>query len=694
MNTTLYPWGTHFPPGSQDGNYADKINYSKPSPNGQVGALTAPNTDGVSMAASVMHFRPNPFGLYDMGGNVSEWCVTSPAPAARTTEVQRGGAYNTLIGPQNLLSSNRVWVSRISRNGSDGFRVVVEPGTPVPDRPQSGPSPPQHSRFEQTEFPTPLPLAEVARRSVTNSLGMKFVPVPGTHTLFCIHETRNQDYAAYAAAVPGVDNMWRRTTPDGVPKGDHPVMSVNLLQAQAFCAWLSKKEGRAYRVPTDHEWSLAVGLEERRPLTFSNMGTEPLNATLFPWGTHFPPGAPDGNYVDKATAETHSARFANIKLSPTPDPFVQTAPVMSFKPNPFGLHDMGGNVGEWCEFPNGGRVQIYRGGTFAATSTRHDLLSSARRWASTDVHRSWLGFRVVLDTEASPAVVAAAAAAPGFEFPPPRTAKEVVKLSVTNSLGMKFLPVPITGGPTDKQQVLFSVWTTRVQDYRLFAGETKLGWQKSSLPQGPDHPAVNVSWDDANAFCSWLTVEERKAGKIRADQIYRLPSDHEWSCAAGIGELEKAAPFVLPKSKIAPNIYPWGTQTTLPANSGNYLSVESASLQTTLIRGAIPNYSDGHAATAPVGSYPPNHLGLYDMGGNVRQWCADWHVPKWRVLRGTWWADASLQAMQLSMRNGGSPSKGTEDTGFRVVLATDQPKSPLPLRTVPSPGEDDAAKRD
>ena len=120
-----------------------------------------------------------------------------------------------------------------------------------------------------------------------------------------------------------------------------------------------------------------------------------------------------------------------------------------------------------------------------------------------------------------------------------------------NTLGMRFVPVPITGGPTAGQgelapghqpplvpgaatSVLFSVWDTRVQDYAEFVKETKREWPKPEFQQGPTHPAVMVSWDDATAFCAWLTERERKAGKLGANERYRLPSDHEWSCAVGL----------------------------------------------------------------------------------------------------------------------------------------------------------------
>ena len=116
-----------------------------------------------------------------------------------------------------------------------------------------------------------------------------------------------------------------------------------------------------------------------------------------------------------------------------------------------------------------------------------------------------------------------------------------------NNLGMKFVAVPIVGGPTNGKRVLFSVWDVRVKDYRVFAEETKREWVKPRFAQNEEHPAVMVSWDDAKSFCAWLTKRDRDAGKLGVNEEYRLPSDHEWSCAVGIGERENAT--ASPKDK-------------------------------------------------------------------------------------------------------------------------------------------------
>jgi formylglycine-generating enzyme required for sulfatase activity len=106
--------------------------------------------------------------------------------------------------------------------------------------------------------------------------------------------------------------------------------------------------------------------------------------------------------------------------------------------------------------------------------------------------------------------------------------------------------------------VLFSVWETRVQDYEVFAKETKHEWPKADFPQESTHPAVKISRDDARSFCDWLTERERRAGRLGAAEYYRLPSDHEWSCAVEIGERESSEKSPDEKDKKLANVFPWG----------------------------------------------------------------------------------------------------------------------------------------
>jgi formylglycine-generating enzyme required for sulfatase activity len=149
-----------------------------------------------------------------------------------------------------------------------------------------------------------------------------------------------------------------------------------------------------------------------------------------------------------------------------------------------------------------------------------------------------------------------------------------------NSLGMRFVPVPGT-------QVLFSIWDTRVQDFEAFVAATgydatvrmnslrngRFGpyggsWASPGFAQGKTHPVCGVSWADAHSFCTWLTRKERTEHRLGADQACRLPTDAEWSAAAGLPRESGDTPEE--KSKKIRGIYPWGTQWPPPRGSGNY----------------------------------------------------------------------------------------------------------------------------
>lgn len=131
-------------------------------------------------------------------------------------------------------------------------------------------------------------------KSFVNSLGMEFTEVPGTDVLFCLWETRVQDYRAYAEASSDVDTEWQNP---GFTQGDtHPVVNVSWNDAKAFCAWFSRKEGKTYRLPTDAEWSVAVGLRESA--AGSPKDKHCKVSGVYPWGTQWPPPNDAGNYAN------------------------------------------------------------------------------------------------------------------------------------------------------------------------------------------------------------------------------------------------------------------------------------------------------------------------------------------------------------------------------------------------------------
>ncbi len=229
-----------------------------------------------------------------------------------------------------------------------------------------------------------------------------------------------------------------------------------------------------------------------------------------------------------------------------------------------------------------------------------------------------------------------------------------------NSLGMKFMPV-------GKIQV--SVWETRVQDYEAFCVATGRHRDVPDFSQGPAHPVVKVNWADAVAFCKWLTDKERDENLIEARQSYRLPTDPEWSAAVGLRNEGGNTPEA--RDGKTRNEYPWGKQWPPPAGAGNYADKGAQRPRS----GVIDNYSDGFAQTAPAGSFKPNTFGLYDLGGNVWEWCAEGYKGDsgtagrdWGVLRGGSWATSSRSELQSSYRNVVDRNERDVIYGFRCVL--------------------------
>jgi hypothetical protein len=238
----------------------------------------------------------------------------------------------------------------------------------------------------------------------------------------------------------------------------------------------------------------------------------------------------------------------------------------------------------------------------------------------------------------------------------------------TNSLGMQFVPIEGT-------KVWFSIWETRWQDYKAFADSTNGlddSWRDPKIGDvrvtpTPSNPVVNVSWNEAQAFCSWLTTKERKEGLLNSKQSYRLPTDLEWSTAVGlkgeVGETPKD------RDEKVPGVYPWGNHWPPTNQVGNF--ADAAYNKQSHADNWISGYDDGFATTSPVGSFPPLSNGLYDLSGNVWEWCEDLYEGNriYRVLRGGSWDDISPRFLLSSYRLSDLPGDRNNGIGFRVVLS-------------------------
>jgi formylglycine-generating enzyme required for sulfatase activity len=181
---------------------------------------------------------------------------------------------------------------------------------------------------------------------------------------------------------------------------DHPVVNVTFNDAAAFCEWLSRKEGRTYRLPTEAEWEYACKAGTTTRYWFGN---DPEEAVRY------------ANTADQS--DRRISGNAVISKTGTPFPFIQgddgeayTARVGRYAANPFGLYDMHGNVSEWCNDhgrvysaaavddptgPETGRYYVHRGGHWDSTAAINR--SGHRSFGTSDYRYATIGFRVVLE---------------------------------------------------------------------------------------------------------------------------------------------------------------------------------------------------------------------------------------------------------------------------------------------------------
>jgi len=254
-----------------------------------------------------------------------------------------------------------------------------------------------------------------------------------------------------------------------------------------------------------------------------------------------------------------------------------------------------------------------------------------------------------------------------------------------NSLGLSFVPIPRT-------HVLFGTTPVRVQDFRAFVSAThydatgdgevllngglvkglkgdKAGsWLHPGFAQEEDHPAVDMSWVNSTAFCEWLSAKERRH--------YRLPTDREWSCALGIDEMEDPQATPEQKAMAREDIYPWGKLWPPPPNFGNLPDRTIIEAYPDSKFDHLVDYRDGYLTTSPVTAFHPNSFGLYDMMGNVQQWCEDWSNAKCeqRVIRSISFAYARKDSLRSTHRSVDVPTYRKPSYGFRCVLVLDEAK--------------------
>ena len=218
--------------------------------------------------------------------------------------------------------------------------------------------------------------------------------------------------------------------------------------------------------------------------------------------------------------------------------------------------------------------------------------------------------------------------------------------------GARKLALVLVPGRGSVKPFLMGKYEVTQGQYQALMGENP-----STYKKGADYPVEMVSWDDAKGFCRRLTAG--LPDKLKGQFAFRLPTDEEWSVAVGLPQESGSTPEE--KDGQIKDVYPWGTQWPPPNKAGNYDDYSSSK---------IPGFSDGFEDTAPVGSFAANQFGLYDLGGNVCEWCEDWYDSdqKYRVLRGGSWNDFRPRNLLSSRHYNGTPDARLRERGFRVVL--------------------------
>ena len=196
-----------------------------------------------------------------------------------------------------------------------------------------------------------------------------------------------------------------------------------------------------------------------------------------------------------------------------------------------------------------------------------------------------------------------------------------------------------------------SKWEVTQNDYQAL-----MIYNPSAFPGDLRRPVENVTWEQARSYCDKVTARERAAGRLPTGYVYRLPTEAEWEYAARAGTTTR---YAFGDDSTNLTAYAWWT-------------------------------ADSVGTTHPVGEKLPNPWGLYDMNGNVFEWCLDWYVAYPGGIRmnkidhhinrgGSWYCPDFVLRSSMRSHHPVAVGKGSSLVGFRLVLgepvsvATDAP---------------------
>ncbi|MBR5691081.1 MAG: SUMF1/EgtB/PvdO family nonheme iron enzyme, partial [Verrucomicrobia bacterium] len=609
---------------------------------------------------------PNAWGLYDMHGNVEEWCldwyglyptssVTNPTgPSTGSERIHRGGGWRSRAN--TCRSAFRSHQPSSDYSNSRGFRVALAPVS-----------------LNKKNIPL-SDTVDLAMSMVWCPAGTFTMGSPGSELGRDSDETRHSVTISRGFGIGKYEVTQAQyravmgSNPSTFKGDDLPVEEVAWYDAMEFCQKLTEIERAAGRLPESYEYTLPT--EAQWEYACRAGTTTALNS-----GKDLTTAEDEGICDNLDEVGWYWMNGGKKNWNEGKDPAICTHPGGQKQPNNWGIYDMHGNVWEWCsdwygnyptssvtdpEGPGTGSYRVLRGGSwyYGADHCRSAFRGNGSPSGNNLVN---IGFRVALV---------------------PVSLDKTIPLSDKVDLDMVWIEPGtfMMGSPSDElgrfsEEVRHQVTLTK--DYWMGKYEVTQAQYEAVMDTNPsgfkgaDLPVECVSWKDAMAFCKKLTEIEKEAGRLPEGYEYTLPTEAQWEYACRAG-------------------------TTTALNSGKNLSGEYDKCPEVDEVGWY-QYNSGYNSglndsdddwmengkTFPVGQKQPNAWGLYDMHGNVEEWCLDWdgdyptssvtdpvgpETGVWRVLRGGSWSDFALDCRSAS-RGASNPDFRNFDIGFRVALA-------------------------
>ena len=594
--------------------------------------------------------------------------------------------------------------------------------SPLPSSPRSVIVIPSQPQIEMPCRPEPSVEKNSLTFTLSGGIPLELVHIPAGTFLMGLPESENRYGDAKLHHVTLTNDYWlgkfpvtqeqyqtiTKQNPSTFKSATRPVENVDWNYAKGFCDLLNNvfrdklPSGYVFTLPTEAQWEYAC-----RAGTSTSLNSNQDMVVLGDYGNNSPNLDEVGWYAGNSGVDFELKNGCDVSgLIGKQYNFSRAGShsVGLKKPNAWGLYDMHGNVSEWCRdscdyndkvivtdtYKDGitdplcsnGTHRIFRGGAWSDPAR---CCSSGNRNLGLPFNQyDYLGFRVAL---APVSAVSADSLTPSSSkkqeglisrimsglnlfFSPANESKETrngnLSFTLPGGIPLELIHIPngtfMMGSPSSEpghydNEIQHRVTLTK--DFWLgkflltqeqYQAITK---QDPSEFKGATRPVECVNWNDAKGYCDLLNNKFR--GKLPAGYTFTLPTEAQWEYACRAG-------------------------TTTPFNFGSMLNGDKANCN-----GNYP-YGMGKGkyveATTEVGKYAANAWGLYDMHGNVSEWCKDWYedYPRYamfdpeggasgqfRVLRGGTWCDYAGDCRSASRRAFVQMSR-SHFAGFRVAL--------------------------